>query len=403
MKAGLLLIKLVSVVASLAVTTEACAQTRGIVGREAPSWRVDQWFNLPKDRTAIDVGDYRGKVIYLYGFQSWCPGCHSRGFPTLKELIKRFNGNADVAFVAIQTAFEGFQTNTAESALKTTKRYELDIPIGHSGTDGQRSRLMNDYRTGGTPWTIIIDRRGIVRFNDFHITEDDGEQLIRRLINEAAPDDIGASGKIAMLPKSRGGQDRVGTKFPKIEFTRWISPTPVPGSDDNPNSAAPGTIEAPANPDAKTQRQPKATLYRWWTDGCPHCQASLPAVEALRRKYADRGLRVVGVYHPKPPRAVEDADIRSVATAHGYHGEIAVDEEWSVLREAYLRWADRSATSISMLVDAQGVIRFVHPGPEFFESGDPTSSRQSEDYRMIERAIQQLLDAKASTQPTTSR
>ena len=85
---------------------------RGIMGREAPSWRVDQWFQLPEGAESIDVQDYRGKVIYFYGFQSWCPGCHSRGFPTLQELIRRFEGAEDVAFVAVQTTFEGFSFNT---------------------------------------------------------------------------------------------------------------------------------------------------------------------------------------------------------------------------------------------------------------------------------------------------
>lgn len=154
----------------------------GLLDRTAPRWNVDRWFNLAEGRPSIDINDYRGKVVYLYGFQSWCPGCHAHGFPTLQELIKRFEGEEDVAFVAVQTTFEGFQTNTAEKALKTAQRYDLDIPIGHSGSRGRRSRLMNDYRTGGTPWTVIIDRNGIVRFNDFHITPDQAATLMDRLL-----------------------------------------------------------------------------------------------------------------------------------------------------------------------------------------------------------------------------
>ena len=103
----------------------ATAQSRGIVGRQAPSWRVDQWFNLPDGQESIDIADYRGRVVYLYGFQSWCPGCHSHGFPTLQDLIKRFDGADDVAFVAVQTTFEGFHTNTADNALKTAEQEYL--------------------------------------------------------------------------------------------------------------------------------------------------------------------------------------------------------------------------------------------------------------------------------------
>jgi peroxiredoxin len=74
-----------------------------------------------------------------------------------------------VAFVAVQTVFEGFSSNTVKQAKETAERYDLDIPIGHSGAKGEFSALMRSYRTGGTPWTIIIDKQGVVRFNGFQI------------------------------------------------------------------------------------------------------------------------------------------------------------------------------------------------------------------------------------------
>jgi len=153
----------------------------GVLDLKAPAWRVDQWNNLPGAARSINVDDYRGKVVYLYGFQSWCPGCHKYGFPTLKELTQRFAGQDDVVFVAVQTTFEGFDVNGPEKALETVRQYELDIPVGHSGSRDAPSPLMRDYRSGGTPWTVIIDREGVVRFNDFHITPDEAQQLINQL------------------------------------------------------------------------------------------------------------------------------------------------------------------------------------------------------------------------------
>lgn len=156
-------------------------QTPGILGSEAPSWGVDTWIQLPDDKTNIDVGDYQGKVLYLYCFQSWCPGCHSHGFPTLQALIEKYEEDMDVEFVAIQTVFEGFQTNSPEAGWKTAEKYGLKIPIGNSGSKEQRSTVMSRYRTGGTPWTIIIDRNGMIRYNDFHIKVSEAEQLIETL------------------------------------------------------------------------------------------------------------------------------------------------------------------------------------------------------------------------------
>ena len=154
----------------------------GILGQTAPPLGVNQWFNLPGGRQSIDVTDLGGKVVYLYGFQSWCPGCHRYGFPTLQKLIQHYKGNEDVAFIAVQTVFEGFGTNTFDAAKHTADRYGLEIPVGHSGSPHQGSTVMRRYRTGGTPWTVIIDRKGIVRFNDFHIRPDSAVALIDRLL-----------------------------------------------------------------------------------------------------------------------------------------------------------------------------------------------------------------------------
>ena len=155
---------------------------RGIVGRKAPNWDVERWFNLPEGADKLDVRDFRGKVVYVLCFQSWCPGCHARGFPTLQKMIEKYKGQSAVAFVAVQTTFEGFSVNSAQVAETVGRRYDLKIPIGHTGSDGKRSGLMERYRTGGTPWVIVIDRDGVVRFNDFYLPPEEGAKLIDRLV-----------------------------------------------------------------------------------------------------------------------------------------------------------------------------------------------------------------------------
>jgi thiol-disulfide isomerase/thioredoxin len=152
-------------------TTSASAQNRqlGILQQTAPSWEVTQWMQLPKGKANLDVNDFKGKVLYLYCFQAWCPGCHSHGFPTLQKLAAHYQNDPDVAFVAIQTTFEGYSFNTFGKTHDIASRYHLSMPIGQSGDAGEASSLMRHYRTGGTPWTILIDKQGVVRFNDFHV------------------------------------------------------------------------------------------------------------------------------------------------------------------------------------------------------------------------------------------
>ena len=93
----------------------------GIQGQAAPDWGVAQWFSLPVDKSTLEPSDFAGKVLYLYCFQSWCPGFHSHGFPTLKAVRDNYKGNTAVDFVAIQTVFEGFDTNTFERIQETAQ------------------------------------------------------------------------------------------------------------------------------------------------------------------------------------------------------------------------------------------------------------------------------------------
>jgi len=107
----------------------------------------------------------------VYCFQSWCSGCHSKGLPDLKKMVEALEGNDKVVFLAIQTVFEGHHANTYKKMVETQKQYELQIPFGHdAGEDGKsRSRIMDSYQTGGTPWFLFIDTHDNVVFSDFHI------------------------------------------------------------------------------------------------------------------------------------------------------------------------------------------------------------------------------------------
>lgn len=173
------------------------------------------------------------------------------------------------------------------------------------------------------------------------------------------------------LPVSRGGQEVVGKRLPPLAFDRWI----------------------PADPPAPDEGgRPPVTLYRWWTTGCPFCEKTLPAIEALRRRYEGRGLSVVAVFHPKPAGAVVADRVAKAAKRMGYAGRVAVDEDWSELKRAYLdRSATAAATSVTLLVDRDGVVRFVHPGPQFFPSDDAADAGEDADYKLIDRALAALL------------
>lgn len=142
---------------------------------KAPEFNVRDWIDANGNKTEqIKLVDLAGKFKVLYCFQSWCPGCHSKGLPDLKRMVDALEGNNKVAFLAVQTVFEGHDSNTYEKMVETQKQYNLKIPFGHdAGDDGKsKSNIMANYKTGGTPWFILIDQHDNIVFADFHLNAD---------------------------------------------------------------------------------------------------------------------------------------------------------------------------------------------------------------------------------------
>ena len=107
------------------------------------------------------------------------------GFPTLKKLTEIFKDNNEVVFVGVQTVFEGYSTNTKDKLRENQIKYELKIPMAHAPGNPQTHEIppiMRDYRSGGTPWTVIIDQSGKVVYNNFHLDVQPAAELIENLL-----------------------------------------------------------------------------------------------------------------------------------------------------------------------------------------------------------------------------
>ncbi len=158
----------------------------GIAGQTAPEFRFENW--LDNVHGKLLIAEIDEPVIYLYNFQSWCPGCHSHGFPTLtavRTALAADGFTGQVKFIAIQTVFEGHDVNTADAARESLGRHGLgDLALGHDS--GHPPTVMVDYRTGGTPWTVLIGPRPdrTVLFNGFQLEPDRAVAFIETTLVE---------------------------------------------------------------------------------------------------------------------------------------------------------------------------------------------------------------------------
>lgn len=139
----------------------------------------------------------------------------------------------------------------------------------------------------------------------------------------------------------------------------------------------------------------RVVMVRFWTDTCPFCAASLPAMQKLADEFRDQPVTFIGLYHSKPlgsekPWATAVARAREL----GVRFPIAYDHQWKTVRTWWLDGRGRVATSSSFVIGPDGRIVFVHPGPEFHPSTDPTQAKQNADYEAIRAAIRAALPAK---------
>jgi len=144
----------------------------------APPLHADHWINLPEGEpgkianitAGVDLNRYRGKVVLMLFFQSWCEASHKRAFPKLQQLVEHYRNDGRIQFFVVQTAFEGLTDNTPSKLQPTAELYALeDVPFGHCVKLRGIPNVNVDYNTGGTPWWVVVNKDGVVEFNGHFI------------------------------------------------------------------------------------------------------------------------------------------------------------------------------------------------------------------------------------------
>ncbi len=167
--------------------SQAASNGYGIEGQQAPELKVGQWIDGEGKPTTFKLSEHKGKFIFMEFWQAWCPGCHKHGFPSLKKISDEFKDNKHFVPVAIQTTFEGFAVNNAKQMRAIQMRYDLDIVFGHDeGSEGVHPHTMKSYRSGGTPWAVLISPEGKVIYNDFSISPESAIAYLKKAIDKLA-------------------------------------------------------------------------------------------------------------------------------------------------------------------------------------------------------------------------
>ncbi|MHC4547552.1 MAG: TlpA family protein disulfide reductase [Planctomycetota bacterium] len=184
-----------------------------MLGQPAPAWTLEHAFGPGKA-----LADYRGKVVLIDFWATWCPWC-IRSFPALRDLLRDYAGK-DFAVVGV----------TASASSVYESRYELDddlkdqaaetsqpvLRMARGATDEEVAEhrrkekeviatfianhkmtwdvVMIDrlepaakYALSGWPHAVVLDRQGRVRyFKRGALLRDQAEQVakFRKLVDK---------------------------------------------------------------------------------------------------------------------------------------------------------------------------------------------------------------------------
>jgi peroxiredoxin len=132
------------------------------------------------DGKPAGLADFRGKVVLLNWFASWCPACHAEA-PRLEEFWDQYRDRGLVV-VGIDN---GEQPGADRPALARAfaSRHGLTYPLWIDAED----RSLETYGGDGFPTNALVDRDGTLRYAASGFDEATLSRLLEQLLKPAAP------------------------------------------------------------------------------------------------------------------------------------------------------------------------------------------------------------------------
>ncbi|MDH5386991.1 MAG: TlpA family protein disulfide reductase [Gammaproteobacteria bacterium] len=139
---------------------------------DAPIFKLEDM-----DEYEYDFSEYRGKVVLLNFWATWCPPC-KREMPSMERLYQKLKGK-DFTVLGVNQMEDGDRIFAFSGSLDTQPTFNILLD-----TDSQVSQ---SYAVRGLPTTYLIDKKGKIRYRAVGGREFDHpevEKIIEALMNE---------------------------------------------------------------------------------------------------------------------------------------------------------------------------------------------------------------------------
>ena len=135
---------------------------------------------LPQlDGGSLSLSTLRGKIVLLAFWASWCPRCEEE----LTFLQGVYKGSPDIVVVAINQESQNISKAHIERIRKSVREWKIDFPV----LVDRNLDAWNAFCINALPTSIILDKKGIVRFaeaNYYWATQDKLAEVILQIRSE---------------------------------------------------------------------------------------------------------------------------------------------------------------------------------------------------------------------------
>jgi peroxiredoxin len=141
----------------------------GMIGKTRPLFTMQDTADKPHN-----IQEWDGKVIMLNFWATWCPPCR-REIPAFISLYDKYHGKGLVIV--------GVALDSKQNAIDFVDPMGINYPIVVGEEDGIALTQAYGNDLGVLPYTVIIDRKGVIRETVRHeLSQEQAEQLITPLL-----------------------------------------------------------------------------------------------------------------------------------------------------------------------------------------------------------------------------
>ena len=127
----------------------------------------------------VSLSDYKGKVVYIDFWATWCGPCLAE-MPHSKKLREKFIGNDNIVFMYVSVDNE----EDVDTWKSVVKKKDI-VGVNLIARNGEEEHVGERYALQYIPRFVLIDKNGkVANFKAPTPSEPKAEQLIKQLLAE---------------------------------------------------------------------------------------------------------------------------------------------------------------------------------------------------------------------------